>query len=425
MLSDQVRSGPAVGRAEAIGARPDPLYRNRRFQALWAGGAGAMLASSVVTVASPLLVLAIMGSPAAAGLYGFANAAAVLAAGLPAGVLLDRFDRRTLLIGAEVVRGAAFGSAAFALAVGHLGVFHLFAVAVVTGGVQPVSNGARALATRAVVPQAQLTRALTQQQVRNHTSSIIGPPLAGILYALSRSLPFAVAVLGFLVSAACALAVPHDREGSRARRARQRAGVLDGVKILIEDPVLRSYLAVIALFNLAAVALDLVVVVLIRARGGSPATVGLVFSAAAVGGLAGAGLIGPLHRLLEPGWLLAALCGWSAVLAAALIVPLGAWWYAISMALSMLGVPAAVVLLDVLIFRRVDDARRGGVISSTTTIMTVGLTLGPLQAGLLLQYVGTTVSILAISGIFALTALLAVGNRAVRTARWPRTAAAI
>jgi MFS family permease len=401
-----------------------PLSRNRRFQALWIGGAGAYLGSSFATVAVPLLILAVTGSAAQAGVYGFIDAAASTAVGLPAGMVMDRYNRRTLTISSELVRSLAFGSAVLALLAGHLTMPHLFAVAAVTGAARPFSGSGRSLATRAVVAPDQLTKALATEEVRTHTASIVGPSLAGVLYAVSRTLPFVGAALGFLVSAVCAFAIPRDAEGSQARRsaADGSGGVLDGIKALMRDPVLRVCLIALSALNLGGVAIELIVVVLIRNHGGSSSDVGLAMALGSLGGLVGAALVAPLHRLLRPGRLLVGLCGWIAVLDCALAFPLGWWWYGGMLGVSMLGVPAAVVLLDVLVFRQVDDAVRGRTISATVTILSVGVSLGPLAAGLLLQYVGAVPAVLAFSAVIGLAALGAGSSRAVRAARWPDTA---
>jgi predicted MFS family arabinose efflux permease len=418
---------PEAPAASAAAARPDqevPLSRNRRFQALWIGGAGALVGTSFAAVATPLLILGLTGSAAEAGLYGFVDAAASVVAGLPAGSALDRFNRRRLMICSELLRSVAFGSAVLVLLAGHLTMPHLLAVAAVSGAARPFSVPARMLATRAVVPPGQLTKALAYEEVRTHTASIIGPSLAGVLYAVSRTLPFAGAALGFLLSATSAFAVPHDAEGSRTRReaAGGGGGALDGVRILMRDPMLRICLIALSVLNLGGVAVDLIIVVLIRGHGGSSADVGLAMASGAVGGLVGATLVRPLHRLLQPGWLLAGLCAWVAVLSALLVFPLGAWWYGGLLAVSMLGVPAAVVLVDILVFRRVDDAVRGRTISATVTILTVGVSLGPLAAGFLLQYVGAVPAVLVMSSLMALAALGAMGSRPVRAAHWPEEA---
>ncbi|HEU5355236.1 MAG TPA: MFS transporter [Actinocrinis sp.] len=401
-----------------------PLSRNRRFQALWVGGATAYLGSSFVIVAAPLLILSMTGSAAQAGVYGFVDATASIAAGLPAGMLLDRYDRRTLMIASETVRALAYATAVAALLAGHLTMLHVFAVAAVTGAARTFSGPARSLATRAVVAPEQLTKALATEEVRTHTASIIGPSLAGVLFAVSRTLPFVGAAIGYLVSAICAFAVPRDTEARLNRRDAATGGTLGGIKILMRDPMLRVCLIALSLVNLGGVAIELVVVVLIRQHGGSSSAVGGALALAALGGLVGAALVTPLHRLLRPGLLLIALMLWVAALNTALVIPFGAWWYGSILAVTMLGVPAAVVLLDVLIFRQVDDAVRGRTISSTMTILNVGLSLGPLAAGLLMQYAGATSAVLAFSAVIAAAGFGALGSRAVRSARWPETAPA-
>lgn len=411
--------GPAKSPGAAVAAGAVPLGRNRRFQALWVGGATAYLGSSFVTVAAPLLILGITGSAAQAGVYGFIDAAASIAAGLPAGLILDRYDRRTLMIASETVRAIAFATVLVALLAGHLSMPHIFAVAAVTGAARTFSGPARSLATRAVVAPEQLTKALATEEVRTHTASIIGPSLAGVLFAVSRALPFLGAAIGYLASAVCSFAVPRDTEDSVNRRDKASGGTLDGIKILMRDPMLRVCLIALSLVNLGGVAIELVVVVLVRQRGGSSSAVGGALALAALGGLLGAALVTPLHRLLRPGWLLIALMLWVAVLNTALVIPFGAWWYGSILAVTMLGVPAAVVLLDVLIFRQVDDAVRGRTISATMTILNVGLSLGPLAAGLLLQYAGATAAVFAFSAVIAAAGLGALSSRAVRSAHWP------
>ncbi|MFD0889239.1 MFS transporter, partial [Streptosporangium algeriense] len=110
-----------------------PLRRNRRFQALWVGGAGAAMSVNMALVAIPVLVLAVTRSAAVAGLYGLVAGVTAFAAGVPAGAMLDRYDRRTLLIVSELVRALAFATLLLALAYDALSVAHLLAVAAVTG----------------------------------------------------------------------------------------------------------------------------------------------------------------------------------------------------------------------------------------------------------------------------------------------------
>src|SRR5689334_1572548 len=92
-----------------------PLSRNRNYQLLWSGQALSEVGFSTTMIAFPLLVLAITGSPAASGLVLGADAAAQLIAGLPAGALVDRWDRKKIMLWCEAVLAVAVGSLALAL----------------------------------------------------------------------------------------------------------------------------------------------------------------------------------------------------------------------------------------------------------------------------------------------------------------------
>lgn len=92
--------------AEPASRQPVPLRRNRDFQLLWGGQAVSLLGSQTSKIAYPLLVLAMTGSPAKAGIAGFAAMLGYLLFPLPAGALADRHDRKRIMIGCAAERGA-------------------------------------------------------------------------------------------------------------------------------------------------------------------------------------------------------------------------------------------------------------------------------------------------------------------------------
>src|SRR5215467_9408437 len=232
----------APGRPASPAEPPVPLWRNWRFQLLWFGSGTALLGLGAADFAYPLVILLMTGSPAMAGLFGCVQMVASIGAGLPAGALVDRWDRRHTLIAAEVTRALVTGSVAAAWALGHLTVAHLLVVAGVLGAVSPFGGAARMLMVRAVVPTAQLTRALTQDEVRSAATGLAGPPLGGALLMVSRALPFLFCALTFLVSLCTALIVrvparaePADRQpagASPAAAAGNGGGILAGLREL-------------------------------------------------------------------------------------------------------------------------------------------------------------------------------------------------
>ena len=109
------------------------LWRNRDFLLLWNGQTISTLGTNISTLALPLLVLALTHSPAQAGLLTATRLLPYLLFSLPAGALLDRWNRKSVMIGCDLVRWLALGSVPLAFALGHLTLIHLYLVAFVEG----------------------------------------------------------------------------------------------------------------------------------------------------------------------------------------------------------------------------------------------------------------------------------------------------
>ncbi len=319
---------------------PRPLRRNVAFQTLWIGTSAATLGVSVADIAYPLAILAITRSPALAGLFAAVQALGMLLAGLPAGALADRYDSRTIVIITETARAAVTAAVAVALAAGWVPLPLLFAAAALLGAGQAIRNPASMLLTRSVVPPEQLTRALTQDEVRVNGAALAGPALGGALYALralGHAVPFLVTAASFVIAVVTTTLTkapagpPGDaapgNPASRSEPAAGRGSMLAGVRVLWQQPVLRAATVLIMLVNTTGAGLELVVVVILRHQAVRPALIGLALGAGAAGGLAGAPLVRILHRV-RPGVLLLAVCTLDGVILGLLAVPAGPWWVA-------------------------------------------------------------------------------------------------
>ncbi|WP_031512078.1 MFS transporter [Streptomyces sp. NRRL F-5123] len=413
-----------------------PLRRNRRFQALWIGAAAANLGLETVEVACPLLVLGMTGSPALAGLFGFTEVGTAILAGLPAGVVVDRLDRRRVLLVSEAVRALALTLVVGCLEAGVANLGLLLGAAVALGTATAFGAPARMLLLRAVVPDHQLTAALSRDEARGGAAALAGPPLGGALYLASRAFPFAAAALGFAVSFCCALAVrvpaadpadPAAGPGAAAppaarpaRAARPAAEALAGLREVAGDRLLRAALAVICGFYFSVTAAVLVVVVALRHQHHSSGAIGLALTGTAVGMLAGAMLVPRLDRRLGPGTVLLAASALTAAGVGLLALPLGPVWVFAMLALAALGLPALRILVDILVFRRTPDHRRGRTIAATMTLIGAGAPLGSLVAGLALQLLGVTGAVVLVAGVQAAVTAAGLRNRHVTAARWPR-----
>jgi MFS family permease len=395
-----------------------PLRRNRNFQLLWSGSAFAFLGREITNLVYPIVVLAVTGSPAWAGAFGATQMFVSLLAGLPAGKLVDTYDRRLLLIIMETVRAAATTSVFIAVLLDALTLPHLLAVAAVVGAVQPLGGSARMLLVRAVVPPRQLTAALTQEEVRSHAAALGGPSLGGLLYAAAAVLPFAATAVSFVVSLACALFVrppARDQPSTAERDPRMLAGLAQ----LWRVPILRHSTMFAAVLNAVSAPLILVVIVLLTRDGASPGIVGLTVAGLAVGGLVGTLLVRPLHDRLSPGALMLWLGGTAVVLIAALSLPLGAWWLATALFLLGLGGPSMRVLIDILIFRQIPDEQRGRTVTAFMTVLSVGSSLGMITSGLLLEYLSAPAAILTLAVVLAIALGISSSDRRIRSVQWP------
>jgi len=410
-------------------SRP-PLRRNRQFQTLWAGSAIAGLGLTVADVAYPLAILALTGSPAEAGLFAAIQTVGLIVAGLPAGHLLDRRSPRTVLIVAEICRALITAGVAVALATGSLTFPLLVLAAALLGIGQPVTGAARMLLVRAAVPKEQLTSALTQNEVRINGADLAGPPLGGALYglrALAHAAPFVFTAGSFILSLVSALLVkdisrqptqPAGESAAATGRPASRSGMLAGLTAIWRDPVLRATTGLIATVNAIGASLNLIAIVILKHQAVPSTVIGLVLAAGAVGGLVGAPLVRPLHRL-RPGVLLIAVCLLEAPLVALLALPFGPAWMAGLLFTSTLGIPAIRVLIDVLILRQAPAAERGRMVGALMTLMSVGIPAGVAVGGLLLQYLSAQTTVLILAGALAAGVLYCGARPALWHAGWP------
>jgi MFS family permease len=423
-VTEQAAAGTVIG--------PPPLRRNLRFQTLWIGMTASTVGVSVADVAYPLIILAMTGSPALAGLFAAVQAVGMLVAGLPAGSLADKYDSRTIVIATEAARAAVTAGVVLALVAGRLSLSLLLAAAALLGIGQAIKGAAGLLLMREVVAPEQLTRALTQDEVRMSGAALAGPAIGGALYgvhALAHGLPFVFTAGSFLVALAAAalMAVvpghprdarvqvrPTDQPGGTAGSG----GMLAGLRTLWDQPVLRAATMLIMFVNTIGAGLDLVIIVILRHQAVPPDLIGVALGAGAAGGLAGAPLVRILHRL-RPGVLMLGMCLLDVLILALLALPFGPWWVAGLLFIVMLGVPAIRVMADILVIRQAPPEQRGRVVAALMTLIGLGIPAGLAGCGLLLQYVPAQAAMLTLAAVEAAGVAYCSTKPQLRQARWP------
>ncbi len=181
---------------EAGSARP--LWRNVDFLLLWSGQTVSTLGTNISSLALPLLVLALTHSPALAGLLAAARQLPYLLLSLPAGALVDRWNRKRTMIVCDLVRWLALGSVPLAFALGHLTLVHLYLVAFLEGAAYVLFSLAQISALPHVVTERQLPRAYALDTTTEYMGTLLGPSLSALIIGLVPIVQLG-AVLAYLV----------------------------------------------------------------------------------------------------------------------------------------------------------------------------------------------------------------------------------
>ena len=165
-----------------------PLRQNREFVALWLGQGVSNLGISISSFAYPVVVLAATGSGVKAGAVGSVLSATAFFLRLPAGALVDRWNRRAILVACDLGRVVNAGGFALALALGHFWYPHVLLVAFVEASLGVLFGPAEAAAVRRVVGAERAREAIAANASRSAVPGVLGPPLGGVLLGAGRAL---------------------------------------------------------------------------------------------------------------------------------------------------------------------------------------------------------------------------------------------
>src|SRR5579859_2871802 len=183
----------------AIAGKSAPLWRNRDYLLLWLGQAVSSLGTGISQFAFPLLVLAFSHSFAAAGFAGALGQLPYLLFSLPAGALLDRWDRKRVMLGCTVGLALSLASIPVALLIGRLTLAQLYVVSFVVGTFFTFYELAELAAITRLVPKADLSTAVAQNEAVFSGVSLLAPSLGGLLLSAGYIFPFVADVISYLV----------------------------------------------------------------------------------------------------------------------------------------------------------------------------------------------------------------------------------
>jgi MFS family permease len=386
-----------------------PASLPRAFHRLWTADALSTAGDGFTLVAAPLLMLTLTRNPILIAAAMAAQQLPWLLFGLSSGVLVDRFDQRSLLIWTDSARAGLMAVLAVAIWTDTASVVVVYVLLFLNGLGDTVVTTASTAITPSIVAPDQLTRANARLlSTRLVGGSLLARPVGAWLFTRGPGAPFAVDAISFVIGVVLVAGLPR-----RGRAVPQPTDppvpprrIRDGLRLLWSDAVLRVLALCIFVMNLTLCAVLAVLVLVARDRLGLGAGgYGLLLGSVAVGGLIGTGIV---NRLL-------ARFGTTLLLKVGLLIEAGTHlslalthsrWVA-GATLVVFGTHSAVWSVLTLSLRqhRIDEAARGRVSAAYMVLSVGGAALGSVLGGVLVHAFGLTTPMwfgfVIVLGVFA------------------------
>lgn len=396
--------------------RADPLWRNRDFVLLQTGQLLSSAGNQIAFIAWPLLVLAVTGSPAQAGLVSFVRLLPSVLLAIPAGLAADRYNRKRLMLGADAVRALGLAVLAAAIVGGSPPLWLMLAVGFVQGSASAVFRVAETGAVKAVVPPAQLPAAISAIQARHSAVMLVGPAVGGALFGLGRAVPFVVDALSYAFSyLSLALMRTPFQEERESDRAPVRTRIADGFRFLWNEPFVRFSTFFYGIGNFSIPGMLLVLVVVAEADGLGPGPIGLMLALFGAGTLTGA-LASPLFRRAFGVRTILLLESWAGLLAAAYLLVPSVWVLLAALTLQGITLPVTNSVVDSYRIAIIPDRLLGRVETVGSQIGLAMAPLGPLVAGVLLSETSPRATVACFLVFSASLVVWGLRSRALRNA---------
>lgn len=277
------------------------------FRKLWVGSALSNLGDGVSFVAIPLLAATLTDRPELVAALSTAYAMPRLLVSVVSGAAVDRLDRRKLMAGVNLARGAVLAVLGVLAGFDLASIWTLYSVFVLLGLLETLAD----VSAFSVLPTMVKTKDLDRANGRlagaqTVCDEIAGPPLGGLLFGIAVMLPILFDAASFMVAAVCFWWMKGDfaprpaaADSPRPHMARE---IGEGLRYLKGHRLLRS-LALMSFSANLAYMLPFSVLVLFATKtlGLSPTEYGVILTVSAAGSLAGSAAAVKVRQLLGTG----------------------------------------------------------------------------------------------------------------------------
>jgi len=276
-------------RAESLGSA---------FANLFTANLASSLGDGIVRTAMPLLAARLTADPFAVAVVAALALLPWLFFAIPAGILIDRIDRRRALALAQAVRTALAVLMFVLVFTGTLTIWWLYIVVFVYGAFETVYDGSIRAVVPSIVGKANLPRANSRIEAGELVvQNFLSGPLTSALFAVSVLIPVGINGLAFALAGALALLLPKAASGTQFTATGEEPRVawyrqfVDGFRFIMANRMLRT-LWFFSTFGgiMASAATATFVLFVLETLGVPEAFFGLFLLTGAVGGLIGAAI---------------------------------------------------------------------------------------------------------------------------------------
>jgi MFS family permease len=417
-----VEAPPAV--EEAAAEEPQtplpPLWRNRDYMLLWSGQVVSALGSNMSGIVFPLLILALTNNnKTLAGIAGALGSIPYLIFSLPVGALIDRWNRKRVMIICDTFRAVNMASIPIAMAFNSLTVWQLLVNSFIEGTFFVFFNIAEVASLSRVVNKRQLPQASAQNEAGFISASLIGPPIGAFLFqTVGRAIPFVFDAVSYSASVISLMFIKTPFQGERKVEERHLlVEIREGLSWLWHNPLIRFMAFLTGGYNFVNAATFLILIVLAKDLGATDAEIGFMVSIAALGGIVGSLLGGQIQKRFTFGQVIIALAWISSVIYALYLVAPNFILLGVISALSWMVGPIYNVVQFSYRLALIPDRLQGRV-NSTFRLLAFGFQpLGSAIAGVLLTLIGTENTLMFYLAVMVFLSIMATLNTYVRKAR--------
>ncbi len=396
------------------------VFANTSFRWFWIGFSLSSVGDAMTRVALIWYVFAETDSTRALGLLSVCFVAPVLVGGLLAGALLDRFDRRMVMLVDALVRGGAVALIPLLDALGQLALWHIYAVAAVYGLLFMISLAGGPSLLPSIVPREQLVTVNALEVLSFTIGGVVGPPIAGVLIAqFGAPQVLLIDALTYAIFAFALVRVRTIDVVGGAPRKVANSTLRDAFQLLAGNRVLLSTTLMYMSFNIGQGFLFVWLPVYSeRTLGGGPQLYGLLLGGMAVGQMAASLLAGSIAIGLSLGTL---ICIAEVLSGAALLLLLASNVWLALLGVTLHGVFTAPLTIWAQTLRMaiIPEHLRGRTFALLRMLMQGTNPLGGALAGLLLPALGIRVFIVLTTTVISAAGLSGSRVRELRDAGQP------